>query len=121
MSIDVNYQPESPPTSSALASDSPITSLVVSLHRNAESCTATFSGSLAESTQATIDGIADLIAGEESVILDFSRADVADQGGADAVEVLVRTVRVRAAELQVAQPRSRPTATDQPHHTGLSG
>jgi len=106
--IDANYQPDSSPSAPSPATESLITSLVVSLHRNAESCTAAFSGSLAESTQATIDGIADLIAGEESVILDFSRADVADQGGADAVEVLVRIVRARAAELQITQPRSRP-------------
>jgi hypothetical protein len=111
VSIDVSYQPDSQASFPPIATESLITSLVVSLRRNAEHCTATFSGSLAESTQATIDGIADLIAGEESVILDFSRAEVADQGGADAVEVLVRKVRARVTELQITQPRSRPRSS----------
>jgi hypothetical protein len=82
-------------------------SLVVHLHRDAESCVASFSGSLAGATRVTIDGIAELISGERSVLLDFSRAEVVDQGGADALEALVVSLRVQGTDLQVAEPVRR--------------
>jgi anti-anti-sigma regulatory factor len=84
-----------------------IASLVVHLHRDVQACIASFSGSLSGTTGVTIDGIADLISGEESVLLDFSRADVVDQGGAEALEALLLSIRQRGARLQVVQPRNR--------------
>jgi hypothetical protein len=68
-------------SSRASVPEPPTASLVVHLHRNTQSCLASFSGSLTDSIQVTIDGLADLFAGEESVILDLSRADVADNVG----------------------------------------
>lgn len=85
----------------------PIASLVVHLRRDAESCIASFSGSLTETTRATIDAIAELIGGEQRVLLDFSRVDEVDRGGADAVEVLVHSVRAHGAHLRIAYPTRR--------------
>jgi hypothetical protein len=82
----------------------PTVPLVVRLYRNAQSCIASFSGSLTDSTQVTIDGLAGLFAGEESVILDLSRADVADDVGAAALEGLVQSVRARGVDLQMILP-----------------
>jgi MFS superfamily sulfate permease-like transporter len=84
-----------------------IASLVVHLHRDEQRCIASFSGSLAGTTGVTIDGVADLISGEESVLLDFSRADLVDQGGVDALETLILSIRQKGARLQVVQPRNR--------------
>ena len=84
----------------------PIASLVVRLHRDANNCTASFSGSLTATTRLTIDGLADLLAGEESVVLDFSRIDVVDNHGADAVEVLIDSVRARGTHLLMVPPHN---------------
>lgn len=85
----------------------PIASLVVHLRREAHRCIASFSGALTAATRTTIDGVADLIAGEESVVFDFSRIDVVDAGGADAVEVLVSSVRDHGGRFQLAGWRGR--------------
>ncbi len=93
--------------SSASETEAPIASLVVYLHREAYRCIASFSGALTAATRATIDGVADLLAGEQSVVLDFSRVDVTDEGGADAVEVLVDSVRAHRGHFQMAESRGR--------------
>jgi MFS superfamily sulfate permease-like transporter len=80
-----------------------VDSLVVRLHRDERSCIAHFSGALTYNTRGTIDGIADLVLGEELVTFDFSRVDVVDRAGADAVEVLIRSVRAHGARLEMAQ------------------
>lgn len=82
-------------------------SLVVSLRRETHRCIASFSGALTARTRATIDGVADLIAGERSVVLDLSRVDAVDAGGADAVEVLVSSVRALGGHLQMTGARGR--------------
>lgn len=82
-------------------------SLLVYLHHQEQICIASFRGALSTATRTTVDGIADLIAGEGSVVLDFSRADVVDDGGADAVEALVHSIRTQGAHLQMAAPRTR--------------
>jgi anti-anti-sigma regulatory factor len=84
----------------------PIASLVVHLHRDAQQCTASFGGSLTDTTRVTIDGLADLLTGEESVVLDLSRIDEVDKHGADALEALVETVRALGAHLQIVHPWS---------------
>ena len=80
---------------------------MVRLHRDANNCTPSFSGSLIDITRVTIDGLADLLTGEESVVFDFSRTDVVDNHGADAVEVLIDSVRSRGADLLVVDPHKR--------------
>jgi STAS domain-containing protein len=82
----------------------PTASLVVHLRRNAHSCIASFYGSLTNSTQVTIDGLAGLFAGEESVILDLSRVDVVDEVGEAALQALVQSVRERGVDLQIILP-----------------
>ena len=84
---------DEPQRSSASETEAPIASLVVYLHREAHRCIASFSGALTAATRATIDGVADLLAGEQLVVFDFSRVDVIDTGGSDAVDVLVNSVR----------------------------
>jgi anti-anti-sigma regulatory factor len=79
----------------------PIASLVVHLHRDAQHCTASFSGSLTETTRITIDGLADLLTGEESVVLDLSRIDEVDKHGADALDALIDTVRAFGSHLLI--------------------
>jgi MFS superfamily sulfate permease-like transporter len=98
-------------TSLASPIDPPIESLVVYLHREAQRCIALFSGALTAATRGTIDGVADLLAGERSVILDLSRIDFIDAGGADAVEVLVNSVRAHGAHFRIVEARG---------HTGAS-
>jgi anti-anti-sigma regulatory factor len=107
MSIVVPHRGGRSVSSLARKAQPAIASLVVHLHRDAQRCIASFSGSLAATTGVTIDGIADLISGEGSVLLDFSRADVVDQGGADALEALVLSIRAQGASLQIVQPRTR--------------
>jgi MFS superfamily sulfate permease-like transporter len=80
---------------------------VVYLHREAHRCIASFSGALTSATRATIDGVGDLLAGERLVVLDFSRVDVIDAGGADAVEILVNSVRAHGGHFQMAESRGR--------------
>jgi anti-anti-sigma regulatory factor len=89
----------------------PIASLVVYLHHEGCSCIASFSGALTATTRPTIDGVADLVADEESVVLDFSRVDVIDEAGTHAIEMLVRLVRVHGGDLQVAKPFSKGEST----------
>jgi hypothetical protein len=81
----------------------PIASLLVYLRHDAQDCTATFIGALTSATRATIDGVVDLIVGEPSVVLDLSRVVVVDRGGADAVEVLVNSVRARGGHFRMAE------------------
>jgi anti-anti-sigma regulatory factor len=80
----------------------PISSLLVYLRHDAQNCIASFVGALTSTTRATIDGVVDLIAGEPSVVLDLSRVEVVDRGGADAVEVLVNSVRARGGHFRMA-------------------
>ena len=82
-------------------------SLVVHLHHEGPRCIASFSGTMTTATRGTIDGVADLIAGEETVVIDLSRADVIDHGGADAMELLVHSVRVRGGHIQIAESERR--------------
>lgn len=78
-------------------------SLLVYLRHDAQNCTASFIGALTSATRATIDGVVDLIAGEPSVVLDLSRVEVVDRGGADAVEMLVNSVRARGGHFRMAE------------------
>jgi MFS superfamily sulfate permease-like transporter len=103
----VHDRRDEPESSSSSESEAPIASLVVYLHREAYRCIASFSGALTSATRATIDGLADLLAGERLVVLDFSRVDVIDAGGADAVEVLVNSVRARGGHFQMADSWGR--------------
>jgi anti-anti-sigma regulatory factor len=83
------------------------TTLLVQLQHDVSSCIAFFSGSITDATRTTIDGVADLLAGEQSVVLDFSRVEEIDSSGADAVATLARSVQARGAHLQIAQPTRR--------------
>jgi len=82
---------------------------VVYLHREAQRCIASFSGALTAATRGTIDGVADLLAGERSVTLDLSGVDFIDAGGADAVEVLVNSIRGHGGHFRMAEAEG-PTA-----------
>lgn len=88
-----------------------VTSLLVYLRHDVHSCTASFIGSITGTTRVTIDGVADLIAGERSVTLDFSGVDAIDTSGAEAVAVLVRSVQDSGAYLRITQPRTRTVAS----------
>jgi anti-anti-sigma regulatory factor len=92
------------PRKTAAIADPNATSLVVHLHRDADLCTASFDGSLTNTTRLTIEGLVDLLAGEESVILDLSKVDVIDNDGSDAVEALIDSIRARGAHLLVDHP-----------------
>jgi anti-anti-sigma regulatory factor len=81
----------------------PVSSLLVYLRHDAQNCIASFAGALTSATRATIDGVVDLVAGEPSVVLDLSRVEVVDRGGADAVEVLVNSVRARGGHFRIAE------------------
>jgi anti-anti-sigma regulatory factor len=107
MSGSVHERQDRLPSSPTLETEPQPGSLVVYLHLEERSCIASFSGALTSKTRATIDGVADLIAGEESVVLDLSRLDVVDRGGADAFDLLVRSVQERGAELLIREPRER--------------
>jgi MFS superfamily sulfate permease-like transporter len=98
---------DEPQRSSASETEAPIASLVVYLHREAHRCIASFSGALTAATRATIDGVADLLAGEQLVVFDFSRVDVIDTGGSDAVDVLVNSVRAHGGRFQIAESKGR--------------
>jgi hypothetical protein len=86
--------------------EQPITSLLVLLRRDAHSCVASFNGSLTDTTRVTIQALAELMTGEKSVVLDFSRVDRIDRGGAEAVGVLVHSIQVGGANLRMIQPRT---------------
>jgi len=107
MSRTIRGRPHEPLSSAVTGSEPPIASLVDYLHREAQMCIASFSEALTAGTRATVDGVADLIAGERSVLLDFSRVDVVDAGGADAVEVLVDSVHALGRHLQTIGSRGR--------------
>ena len=111
MSRTVHGRRDEPLTSSSSRIDPPIEALVVYLHREAQRCIASFSGALTAATRGTIDGVADLLAGERSVILDLSRVDFIDAGGADAVEVLVNSVRAHGGQFRIAEARGRGAAS----------
>jgi anti-anti-sigma regulatory factor len=85
----------------------PIASLLVYLRHDAQNCIATFVGTLTTATRTTIEGVADLIAAEPSVVLDLSRIEAVDEGGADAVEVLVNSVRAHGGHFQIADLKGR--------------
>jgi anti-anti-sigma regulatory factor len=87
----------------------PVVSLLVYLRHDAQNCRATFIGALTTDTRATIDGVVDLIAGEPSVVLDLSRVEVVDQSGADALAVLVDSVRARGGRFRMVET-NRPSA-----------
>ncbi len=89
----------------------PIGSLLVYLRHDAQNCIASFVGALTSATRATIDGVIELIAGEPSVVLDLSRVEVVDQGGADAVEVLVNSVRARGGRFRMAKTNGPASAS----------
>jgi anti-anti-sigma regulatory factor len=88
----------------------PIVSLLVYLRHDAQNCTATFIGALTGATRATIDGVVELMAGEPSVVLDLSRVEVVDQSGADAVGVLVDSVRARGGHFRMVETNRPSTA-----------
>lgn len=92
-------------TSQLLEPNPSVTSLLVHLRRDVHSCVASFSGSITGETRVTIDGIANLVAGEQSVVLDFSRVDEIDSNGAEAVAVLLRSMRAGGTDLRIAHPR----------------
>jgi ABC-type transporter Mla MlaB component len=101
MSVGVHNRKQgsaSIPTSDAVP---PIASLVVRLHHDGRQCTASFNGSLTGTTRTTIDGLADLLTGEESVVLDLSRIVAVDKHGAEALEALIERVRTLGAHLQI--------------------
>lgn len=83
----------------------PTPSLVVYLHRQANSCIASFSGALSIATQNTINGIAELIVGEISVLLDFSQVDMVDVNGVDATTMLTSISSVAWSHLQIIEPK----------------
>src|ERR1700727_833064 len=97
----VHDRRDEPESSSSSESEAPIASLVVYLHREAYRCIASFSGALTAATRARRHGLADLLAGERLVVLDFSRVDVNDAGGRDFVEVLANPVRARQSYFQM--------------------
>jgi hypothetical protein len=101
MAIDVHHPDERSLRSLAAETEGPIPSLVVHVHGDARHCVASFSGALSKATRTTIYAIVDLIASEEAVILDFSRADVVDEDGADAVDVLIQEVRAGGTDLRI--------------------
>jgi len=100
------YQDNTPILPELLGSRQSVTSLLVHLRHDVSRCVASFSGSITDATRITIDGVANLIAGEQFVILDFSLVDEVDSSGAEAVAVLVRSVQARGAQLRIAHPRS---------------
>ena len=89
-------------------------SLLVYIRHDAGHCIVSFIGSLTSTTRATIDGVADLISGEESVVLDLSRVEVVDEWGANAVGVLVNMVRARGGRFQMAEMDGRMFASLRP-------
>jgi anti-anti-sigma regulatory factor len=99
--------PSPPASETQLSCDS----LVVHLHRESHGCIASFSGELTATTRMTIEGVAGLIAGEPSVVLDFSRVTLVDEDGADAIEMLVTSVRACGSHLQVTESKGRMDAS----------
>jgi anti-anti-sigma regulatory factor len=93
------------PSRRATARDPATASLLVYLHHQGHRCVASFSGALTAATRSTVDGIANLIAGEESIVLDLSRVAVVDEDGTDALETLVESVLAHGAQLQICEAR----------------
>jgi anti-anti-sigma regulatory factor len=112
MSTGVQDRHDGSPSLQPSETARPIASLVVRLHRDVNSCTASFSGALTATTRITIDGLAELLAGEESVVLDFSRIDVVDKHGTDAVKVLIDSVRARGTHLLMVPSHKRVQRTN---------
>jgi hypothetical protein len=83
---------------------SPPTALLAYLHRDANSCIASFIGGLTVTTRNAIDGVADLIIGEAAVVLDFSRVDLVDIGGARAAARMIRAILLGGSHLQITEP-----------------
>jgi hypothetical protein len=81
-------------------------SLLVHLHRISEgrTCVAEFCGVLTGATLATIDAIFDLIEREDSVVLDFTRVEVVDGRGAEAVAALSHSLRSHGSHLVLKAP-----------------
>jgi hypothetical protein len=52
----------------------------------------------------TIDGVADLIIAEAAVVLDFSRVDLVDIGGARAAVRMIRAILLGGSHLQITEP-----------------
>jgi hypothetical protein len=82
-------------------------SLLVLLRRDAHRCVASFSGALTDTTRTTIQALAQLMIGERSIVLDFSRVDQIDRDGAEAVQVLVHSVKAGGAQLRMTQPKAK--------------
>jgi anti-anti-sigma regulatory factor len=101
MSVDVQNGDQASASVSSSEVAPPVATLVVRLHRDATRCTASFSGSLTDATRITIDGLADLLAGEESVVFDLSRIDAVDKLGTDALEALIRAVRAFGSQVLI--------------------
>jgi anti-anti-sigma regulatory factor len=100
----VDPRTKGPPAPRACDMEPSLPSLVVFLRRDTGSCIASFNGALTAETRNTIDGIADLIVGETSVVLDFSQVDVVDVGGAIAAVMMIQSIQVRGSHLQVTEP-----------------
>ena len=109
MSVGVHNRNQRSPSIPQSETALKIASLVVRLHRDADQCTASFSGSLTDTTRMTLDGLADLLTGEQSVVLDLSRIDAVDNYGADSLEGLIDTLRALGSHLQIV---SIPGAVD---------
>jgi anti-anti-sigma regulatory factor len=82
-------------------------SLVVHLRLKERTCIVSFSGAITDRTRLTLDGVAELIAGEDWVVLDFSRIDLVNRTGMDAVDMLIHSVLSHGAHLRLTQPRTR--------------
>lgn len=103
MAFDAHERDERSPTSLATEKEAEILSLSVYVHSDGDHCIASFCGALSSATRTTIYAVSELLVGERSVVFDFSRADVPDESGEDAVEVLIQSVRERGTDVQIAQ------------------
>jgi ABC-type transporter Mla MlaB component len=86
----------------------PVASLLISLRYDGRRYVALFRGALTAATRATLDGVADLLVGESSVLLDLSQLDVVDEGGAAALTALVDSVRGHGVQLRVTDAVAAP-------------
>ncbi len=91
-----------------------LASLLVYIRHDARHCIASFIGSVTNATRSTIDGVADLISAEQSVVLDLSRVEMVDESGADAVRMLVNRVRACGGRFQMAETDGRMFASLRP-------
>jgi anti-anti-sigma regulatory factor len=107
MSGAVHERKDISPYSSTTEIEPSLGSLVVHLRLKEQTCIVSFSGAITDKTRVTLDGVAELIAGEDSVVLDFSRIDVVNRAGMDAVDILVHSVLSHGAHLRMTQPKTR--------------